>query len=222
MTDREKFLAKILAEPGEDAHRLVFADWLQEHGEHERAATIRHQIAFAGGRIGWTADVLSDGERGFPSFPGLPLAAVVFRRGFVGEVHLTAAAFLGAPCPCGITRSGVTVYDGLGQRHCPDCHGTGRTPGLAKAIFAAHPVVSVVLTDKQPYWRGGAWCYYRRNRPRPSQSVPESATLDDELYLRGHTTSERRESFTSVAAGQQWLSAAAVAFGREAAGLPPL
>ena len=37
------FLAAILAEPEEDTHRLVLADWLEEKGEGERAEFIRVQ-----------------------------------------------------------------------------------------------------------------------------------------------------------------------------------
>lgn len=37
------FLRAILTEPAEDHHRLVLADWLEEHGERERADCIRWQ-----------------------------------------------------------------------------------------------------------------------------------------------------------------------------------
>jgi uncharacterized protein (TIGR02996 family) len=38
------FLQAIRAEPDDDAHRLVFADWLEDHGDAERAEFIRLQI----------------------------------------------------------------------------------------------------------------------------------------------------------------------------------
>src|SRR4051794_31683279 len=41
------FLDAIIAEPDEDAHRLVFADWLDEHGQSDRAEFIRAQCALA-------------------------------------------------------------------------------------------------------------------------------------------------------------------------------
>ncbi len=40
----EALLAAVLADPGDDAPRLVYADWLDEHGEPERAEFIRVQI----------------------------------------------------------------------------------------------------------------------------------------------------------------------------------
>ena len=47
MTDRERFLAAICAEPAEDLHRLVYADWLEDQGESDRAAFIRVQVELA-------------------------------------------------------------------------------------------------------------------------------------------------------------------------------
>jgi uncharacterized protein (TIGR02996 family) len=40
----DAFLADILAHPDDDTPRLVYADWLAEHGDPDRAAFIRTQI----------------------------------------------------------------------------------------------------------------------------------------------------------------------------------
>ena len=45
MTDGDAILAKILAEPDDDVHRLVYADWLDENGQSRLARFIRRQIA---------------------------------------------------------------------------------------------------------------------------------------------------------------------------------
>lgn len=47
MNDEAGFLAKILSEPEEDTHRLVYADWLEENGRPERAEFIRVQVELA-------------------------------------------------------------------------------------------------------------------------------------------------------------------------------
>ncbi|MBN9120915.1 MAG: TIGR02996 domain-containing protein [Planctomycetes bacterium] len=44
MSDRAALLTAIVANPDEDTPRLVYADWLDEHGESKRAAHIRAQI----------------------------------------------------------------------------------------------------------------------------------------------------------------------------------
>ena len=43
----EPFLATILDRPGEDGPRLVYADWLEEQGDADRAEFIRVQIELA-------------------------------------------------------------------------------------------------------------------------------------------------------------------------------
>ncbi len=47
MTTEDDFIAAILARPGDDTQRLVYADWLQERGQDERAGFIRVQIKVA-------------------------------------------------------------------------------------------------------------------------------------------------------------------------------
>jgi uncharacterized protein (TIGR02996 family) len=44
MTQHAAFVRAIAAEPYDDAHRLVYADWLEDNGEPERAEFIRAQI----------------------------------------------------------------------------------------------------------------------------------------------------------------------------------
>src|SRR5262245_20537259 len=50
MTDKDALLRNICAHPEDDAPRLVYADWLEEHGEGAdlaRADFIRAQVALA-------------------------------------------------------------------------------------------------------------------------------------------------------------------------------
>jgi uncharacterized protein (TIGR02996 family) len=44
MTQDEAFLQAIREAPDDDAPRLVYADWLDENGQPERADFIRYQI----------------------------------------------------------------------------------------------------------------------------------------------------------------------------------
>jgi len=50
MTERDALLAAILSSPGDDTPRLIYADWLEDRGEVERAEFIRVQCELA--RIG--------------------------------------------------------------------------------------------------------------------------------------------------------------------------
>src|SRR5262249_62177187 len=47
MREREALLAAVCENPDDDAPRLVFADWCEEHGESERAEFIRGQLRLA-------------------------------------------------------------------------------------------------------------------------------------------------------------------------------
>jgi uncharacterized protein (TIGR02996 family) len=44
MTDRDALIAAVAADPGDDLPRLVFADWLEEHGDPAQAAFIRGHV----------------------------------------------------------------------------------------------------------------------------------------------------------------------------------
>jgi uncharacterized protein (TIGR02996 family) len=90
MTEKDAFLADILEHPDDDAPRLVYADWLDDHGEPDRAAFIRAQCA-------------GDAEAARPFAARLrpwagPLAELCerweFHRGFVEVVHAHADTFL--------------------------------------------------------------------------------------------------------------------------------
>jgi uncharacterized protein (TIGR02996 family) len=47
MTEHDALLAAVIAAPADDLPRLVYADWVEEHGEPDRAAFIRGQIELA-------------------------------------------------------------------------------------------------------------------------------------------------------------------------------
>lgn len=50
--ERAALVRAILEQPEDDAVRLAFADWLQEHGDESRAEFIRVQIAMSGTTVG--------------------------------------------------------------------------------------------------------------------------------------------------------------------------
>lgn len=49
MTDEQALLQSIIDNPDDDFSRLVFADWLEENGQADRAEFIRVQVAIARG-----------------------------------------------------------------------------------------------------------------------------------------------------------------------------
>lgn len=99
----DAFLQDILAHPEDDAPRLVYADWLDDHGDSARAEFIRVQCHLA--RLPTTAErrpALESRQRELLEMHGDTWAGPVrelarawaFHRGFVDDVTLEGRAFL--------------------------------------------------------------------------------------------------------------------------------
>ena len=116
MTDGDALLAAILAEPDEDTPRLMYADWLDEEGEYERAELIRAQIELARtpdrDAVPWNPRVAGlratvrrilerrsaewlDRLRGRDGPLGSEGVHAAYRRGFVEVVWMSAAWYVG-------------------------------------------------------------------------------------------------------------------------------
>src|SRR5262245_4478035 len=105
-TEADALLDAILDDPEDDTPRLVYADWLEEHGDEadaDRAAFIRVQVDLArlgegdprrGELLARERDLRQthEGEWTAP-LAGLALACQL-RRGFVERVRLDGAALL--------------------------------------------------------------------------------------------------------------------------------
>jgi uncharacterized protein (TIGR02996 family) len=103
MNQEAAFLRAICKDPDDDAVRLIFADWLDEHGEPERAEFIRVQIEQA--RLPeWdrrrlecerrSRELWIHAYRRLPELPTTPLSWDLssFRRGFVEGIQLMGVA----------------------------------------------------------------------------------------------------------------------------------
>src|SRR5262245_14167815 len=116
MDERQALLRAICENPDDDTPRLVFADWLQEHGEEDRAEFIRLQCEAArlptkdGRRAGlvrkaaaiqkrlgkqWLSELpVPDKEHiGWPEAPGW-LDGETFDRGFPSHLFVQTAGTL--------------------------------------------------------------------------------------------------------------------------------
>ncbi len=103
MNIRESFVLAIADQPGDDSHRLIFADWLDDHGEPERAAFIRASCEAATKRPGTRrrAELLDQADdlraRHEADWLGEWRDRLLdwdFSRGFLNRVRLTANTFL--------------------------------------------------------------------------------------------------------------------------------
>src|SRR5262245_51138826 len=100
---QQAFLDAIVAAPEDDAPRLVYADWLEENGDSDRAEFIRLQCDLARrARFDIARRPLVDRERQLLQLHraewAKPVASLVrdyhFRRGFVEGVSIGVRKFL--------------------------------------------------------------------------------------------------------------------------------
>lgn len=89
MNEKDAFLADICESPDEDTPRLVFADWLDDHNEPDRAAFIRAQCSTAARQKASRHD-----PRGWAGPLGEWCERVFYHRGFVEEIHIQTHKFL--------------------------------------------------------------------------------------------------------------------------------
>jgi uncharacterized protein (TIGR02996 family) len=175
LAHEQAFLAEILAQPDDDAPRLVFADWLDDHGEGDRAEFIRAQVELYR---------LPEGDPRRPALVarvnelavtrrkallrGLPAVADlgVFHRGFLEEIALTARQFLshggrlrrGTPLRLlGLSRAAGVIdqlaasplLDGITSLHFA-VDGRSWLSGSHAVTFAASPHLHALRTLKLP------------------------------------------------------------------------
>jgi uncharacterized protein (TIGR02996 family) len=104
MTQDEAFLQTIIECPDDDAPRLIYADWLEENGDPDRAEFIREQIRLArggeenplwrGGSQRAEELLLPNRDKWVKRLPEWARRNGAFRQGFVSSVRCTARQFL--------------------------------------------------------------------------------------------------------------------------------
>jgi uncharacterized protein (TIGR02996 family) len=221
----ELLLRAILTNPADDTARLVYADWLQENEQGQRAAVIRLGVEI--GRVEMRCQK-----------KGLALS----HTGAVGPLFVPRCRCR----PCSLARAEyraeLSLAESVGTDQWMEFAAIGagcrRQRGFvsairlslaafmehAKVLFSAHPFTAVTLTDRlpvmefphgeEPYF---TWFHYDRSIAVPSVFDHHWA-IPTEIGGEGHYTRFHLDS----QAADKWLSARCVAYGRSLAGLPPL
>jgi uncharacterized protein (TIGR02996 family) len=107
MTDEDALLAAVVAAPDDDTPRLAYADWLDEHGQPDRAEFIRVQVARARLAPGDERDeelrrreatLFGRHRKNWlrPFRTPLPGARCAFTRGFVEAIDTEVSLYLRA------------------------------------------------------------------------------------------------------------------------------
>lgn len=229
MNHEDAFLRAICEEPWEDSHRLVFADWLSDHGEEDRASFIRAQCRLAapweqcaGGGECWQCHCQRNGWqhtngtcRCAPAWKALRRRGRELlnehRKDWMPSAFFEAVVF-GTPSP----EEAANYLNGARW-----CRGFLEVVSLpladfmthADALFRAAPLTGVRLTDRSPLPAEGGWWWFDRSAGDPVGRCILPAALWNFLPA-GH--------FDAESEALDALSAACVSWGRTLAGLPPL
>lgn len=189
MSEDESLLVGICRNPDDDVARLVYADWLEERGQPERAEFIRLQIQMHNDgnhkpcsmRMAMTdfnrvkawyptfdrmTELLRNNYQVWCECDGLNYDDAVFwgwQRGFVSKIECTLAKFTEHECDGSGWQAcwEGSVFDHEGTSFaCPKCCGTGTLPGFANALFKTNPITDVVLTDREPLLFDGRYLWH--------------------------------------------------------------
>lgn len=145
MTDRDALIAAVCDRPDDDTPRLAYADWLDDHGEGERAAFIRAEVKLDRDYPGWHDGGRGIGEPGYGEFWQLKRTVLRLRKRF--------KRIFPGPWSQVVFGTNLTWYTGLNVIGCTTRGFVERVvcPAAdwlahADAILAAHPVRAVTLT----------------------------------------------------------------------------
>jgi len=228
--DRAAMLRQIIEWPDDDAPRLVYADWLDEHGDHERAEFIRVGIEYAGLQktciCGSCVRLRGGGQHHNGRCDGHYLRQQTMRLAMKHSIDWFALP--GPPNTSNFDRGFVSMV----QMEC------AAFMQHAASIFAAHPVTRVVLVDKRPFlsrgdheygfswWRSRSWGHI--THPSDNSNLPDDLFEwcgllhpKSRLIWDGPQTNQHL-GFHTESAAIDALSAACVYYGRELAGLRPI
>lgn len=242
-------LRAILEDPHDDFPRLVYADWLDDHGESERAEVIRMQIELPS--VPPCACLFHGCGEMFPdneSVGCMPHRRRSYlRRRERDLLQSYAPAWFGSirwKTHADVYAARATVR-GCCERHANsvgcDCLAQAidwrfergfvcevtlplaAFEAHAKAIFSAHPVTRVTLSDREPYrwfhgrcfWSSEAWPFESSERlpNRLFHLLPKLGPGNDPASMGDFV--DRRAAIDA-------LSDACVTYGRALAGLPEL
>lgn len=219
--EQAAFLRAICETPEDDVVRLVYADWLEEHGQPERAEFIRVQIELA--------------KRGYPGplshqAAALAIADVAKMEPRVGRsvaiLYAHGADWLGDPFIL-IEPQYVGQWAwSRGFLHSIVCL-TIDFLRYAGRIFAAQPVTAVSLPDRAPAIyvdaQSHVWRWWRGIRAEGDNADPWTLApklFDCVPHRHARYVRDRHHEYERLADADTALLEACLIFGRKAAGQP--
>jgi uncharacterized protein (TIGR02996 family) len=213
MSDRDALLRAICENPDDDAPRLIYADWLDEHGRTEDAEFIRVQIELARQKV--TAQY-REHDDGFFRYPAN------IERLIVRQTQLWSKSK--APPDLPNELKSFATLTGLGVEYFFVRRGfveqislfTKRFLRIAKRLFSTQPITQVILVDRQPSSTGRGFIWIRGCQDKRRDELPEELWP---FILEAHIAATKVGIEEGALAA---LNSACVSYGRIQAGHPPL
>lgn len=245
MGEREAFIRAICENPADDSVRLIFADWLDEHGHHNEAARVRVESLSRiqlkrrtkEGRGWWdyTSELLSGlVPKSWSAWP-IPFPdelqalsdPVLAQAGKPPSVRESWVALNGN---CGFSCSSPFIAVGLRYGFvsavCAPVDRLRKTlPAIMRRQPVCHVAANIVFIELECYLRHQSW-EEANNRSRVvrlrANRIP--AEVWDRLTPPGWETfyNDLGRTYPDLPSAYEDLSRAFVSWGREQAGLPPL
>jgi uncharacterized protein (TIGR02996 family) len=240
MTDLDVLLRAVCLDPADDLARLAFADAAEEAGDAARAEFVRTAIRLEQGTVSCSAfmyscgETLTDGKDRLADCRKLAAHGCAACRRW-GEESVKShydAMMIPAPVVVDVCLGFSYRCGFISQISLP----LAAFMDHAEALFRAHPLTSVTLTDREPD-RGDymkprfGWWTWDGDDMDPDETwgrhwVPAALRpLLGGVPVRNHWapgTFHQFDDADAADAARAALSAACVAWGREQAGLPPL
>ncbi len=195
MNDESLLLRPILEDPSDDTARLIYADYVEDHGDHEYATFIRRQIAKP-------AEVVTRFPRAAPGMRERPVVKCYFNRGFLFGIEMGCREFLGKAANLfqQFPVTAVTLADKIPASH--DDH-TGRRWSWWSALFAPGGLRS----SSNPVWQlpHGVWAALDA-KPILAWSLAKDYPLRQSAFID--------LSQTCVRLGRRWAGLPALPPGR--------
>lgn len=223
MNDHAAFLGAICAEPQSDELRLVYADFLDENGDPERAEFIRvgcelaeNRKAWPGGAVPWRhlarREVLQQRQR------------ELLDAGPQGSIHCAnRVCWTGWPFMVALAMDPITRRGFVSEVRCL-CDAWLQHAGT---VVANQPIERVVLVDKEPtrtYHEDDpshqVWVWWRHGEGAPGVSLPPPLWEALVPKNRGYIVPWERitvSDFDTRGDALDALSTAALAFGHQQA-----
>lgn len=170
----QRFIDDIIDSPNDNSLRLIYADWLEDNGNKDKADFIRLQIDLHYGEPGYSLDWSSNIRIHDNSVNAKIKMAIDLYRKIIPEENISWALIANSNWSRGFISSLKIQYRQIRDKEM-------------LRLLCCHPIEKIEITDKKPF--GGFWCC------RKYFLVENEVELDIYKFLVGKEEEPRRKTY---------------------------